>query len=106
MLVLARKASESIMIGDDIEVRVIAVRGDQVRLGIAAPRHVPVHRREVYEAVLAENRRAMESRQQAAALLAKKLCTPAAPTLKSPDDAADKGHNERGRGAHRAGGDS
>ncbi len=105
MLVLARKASESIMIGDDIEVRVIAVRGDQVRLGIAAPRHVPVHRREVYEAVLAENRRAMESRQQAAALLAKKLCSPPAPTLKPQDGAADNRDGER-EGAHRAGGDS
>lgn len=48
MLVLTRKSNESIMIGDDIEVSVLAVSGEKVRLGIAAPRSVPVFRREVY----------------------------------------------------------
>lgn len=48
MLVLTRKSNESIMIGDDIEVSVLAVSGDKVRLGIAAPRSIPVFRREVY----------------------------------------------------------
>jgi len=48
MLVLTRKSNQSIMIGDDIEVSVLAVTGDKVRLGIAAPRSVPVFRREVY----------------------------------------------------------
>lgn len=52
MLVLSRKKSESILIGDGIEIMVVDVRGDgKVRLGIAAPRNVPVHRREVYEAI-------------------------------------------------------
>jgi carbon storage regulator len=48
MLVLTRKSNQSIMIGDDIEVSVLAVTGDKVRLGIAAPRSVPVFRHEVY----------------------------------------------------------
>ena len=50
MLVLTRKEQEAIMIGDSIVVRVLEVRGDQVRLGIEAPREVVVHREEVYEA--------------------------------------------------------
>ncbi|MEK7505010.1 MAG: carbon storage regulator CsrA [Patescibacteria group bacterium] len=49
MLVLSRKRDESIMIGDDIEITVVDIRGDKVRLGIAAPRPVQVHRKEVYE---------------------------------------------------------
>ena len=48
MLVLTRKSNQSIMIGDEIEVSVLAVSGDKVRLGIAAPRSVPVFRKEVY----------------------------------------------------------
>ena len=48
MLVLTRKSNESIMIGDDIEVSVLAISGEKVRLGIAAPRSIPVFRREVY----------------------------------------------------------
>jgi carbon storage regulator len=48
MLVLTRKSNQSIMIGDDIEVSVLAVTGDKVRIGISAPRDVPVFRREVY----------------------------------------------------------
>ncbi len=54
MLVLTRKATQSIMIGDDIEVRVLSVVGDKVRLGVTAPRSVPVHRDEVYEEIVAE----------------------------------------------------
>ena len=49
MLVLTRKPDQSIMIGDDIEITVLEVRGEQVRLGIRAPRHVVVHRKEVFE---------------------------------------------------------
>lgn len=51
MLVLTRKTHQSIMIGDDIEIVVTAVKGEQVRLGISAPREVPVHRREIYELI-------------------------------------------------------
>jgi len=51
MLVLSRRKNESIMIGEDIEIVIADVRGDNVRLGITAPKYVPVHRREVYETI-------------------------------------------------------
>ncbi|MDA3948828.1 MAG: carbon storage regulator CsrA [Spirochaeta sp.] len=58
MLILTRKTNERIMIGDDIEVSVVEIRGDQVKLGIIAPRTVKVHRREVFDAIQEENRAA------------------------------------------------
>jgi len=58
MLVLSRQRDESIMIGDDIQITVVDIRGEKVRLGINAPPHVPVHRKEVYEAILREKRAA------------------------------------------------
>ncbi len=58
MLVLSRQRDETIMIGDNIEVTVVDIRGDKVRLGINAPPHVPVHRKEVYDAIKRENREA------------------------------------------------
>lgn len=51
MLVLSRHRNESIMIGDDIVLTIIDIRGDKVRIGIEAPSDVPVHRQEVYEAI-------------------------------------------------------
>lgn len=51
MLCLTRKPSESIKVGDDIEIVVVSVQGDKVKLGINAPRDTPVHRQEVYEAI-------------------------------------------------------
>jgi carbon storage regulator len=51
MLVLSRKKNESIVINNDIVVTVVEIRGDKVRLGIVAPKEVPVHREEVYEAI-------------------------------------------------------
>jgi carbon storage regulator len=51
MLVLTRKVGETVVLGDGIQVTVVEIRGDKVRLGIVAPRHVPIHRQEVYEAV-------------------------------------------------------
>lgn len=59
MLILTRKRNERIMIGDTIEVVIVDIRGEQVQLGINAPRDVPVHRREVYEAIVKENGRVM-----------------------------------------------
>jgi carbon storage regulator len=56
MLVLSRKKNESIIINDNIVVTVIEIRGDKVRLGIEAPKHVTVHRREVYEAIQSQAR--------------------------------------------------
>lgn len=58
MLVLTRKRDESIIIGDEIRVTVVDVRGDQVKLGIDAPRSIPVHREEIYKEIQEENRRA------------------------------------------------
>lgn len=55
MLVLARKTGQSIVINDNIELLVIEVRGDQVRLGIEAPKSIPVHRKELLEQIRAEN---------------------------------------------------
>jgi carbon storage regulator len=62
MLVLSRQRDESIIIGDNIVVTVVDVRGDKVRLGIDAPREVSVHRREVYEAIQRENQQAAQIR--------------------------------------------
>ncbi|MEJ5362996.1 MAG: carbon storage regulator CsrA [Spirochaetota bacterium] len=61
MLVLARKVNESIMIGDDIEIVIIDIKGDQVKLGIKAPKSVAVHRKEIYEEIQKENIAAMQS---------------------------------------------
>ena len=58
MLVLSRQKDETIKIGDDIEITIVDIRGDKVRLGITAPPHIPVHRKEVYEAIQRENRAA------------------------------------------------
>jgi carbon storage regulator len=54
MLVLSRKKNESIVINNDITVTVVEIRGDKVRLGIVAPKEVPVHRQEVYDAIHAQ----------------------------------------------------
>ncbi len=62
MLVLARKLNESIMIGDDVEVVVIDIKGDQVKLGIRAPKNVTVHRKEIYQDIKQENIAAIKSR--------------------------------------------
>ena len=57
MLVLTRKRNESIMIGDAVEVTIVDIRGDKVRLGITAPAEIAVHRKEVYEAIKREGER-------------------------------------------------
>lgn len=54
MLVLSRQKDESIMIGDDVEITIVDVRGDKVRLGINAPRNITVHRKEIYLAIQKE----------------------------------------------------
>lgn len=76
MLVLTRKVNESIMIGDNIEVVVVQVHGEQVKIGINAPREVAVHRKEVYEAIQKENieasRQKVEPLTQAALLFKNK----------------------------------
>lgn len=60
MLVLSRHRDESIMIGDNVVVTIVDIRGDKVRLGIEAPQDIPVHRQEVYEAIQRENLKASQ----------------------------------------------
>src|SRR5688500_11002471 len=60
MLVLSRQRDQSIMIGDDIDITVVDIRGDKVRLGISAPRHVSVHRKEIFEQIRRENQQASQ----------------------------------------------
>ena len=64
MLVLSRQRDESIMIGDDVEIIIVDVRGDKVRLGITAPKSIPVHRREIYDAIQREKSQKKEQEKQ------------------------------------------
>lgn len=64
MLVLSRTRDESIIIGDNVVVTVVDIRGDKVKLGIEAPQDVTVHRREVYEAIRRENQQAAKLRPE------------------------------------------
>lgn len=61
MLVLSRKKDESIMIGDQIEIKILAVEGEQIKIGIVAPKSVKVHRSEVFEAIQEQNREALST---------------------------------------------
>lgn len=63
MLVLSRKKNESVVINNDIVITVIEIRGDKIRLGIAAPKDVPVHRQEVYDAIHGQQKPADDSKQ-------------------------------------------
>ena len=66
MLVLSRKKNESIVINNDITIVVVEIRGDKVRLGVDAPKEIPVHRREVYEAIQRNELSAKEEKDKAA----------------------------------------
>ena len=67
MLVLSRQRDESIIIGDNIVITIVDIRGDKVRLGIDAPKEIPVHRQEVYDAIQRENLRAAAESDSSAA---------------------------------------
>ncbi|MFK2826308.1 carbon storage regulator CsrA [Bacillus sp. B190/17] len=71
MLVLTRKTGQAIQIGDDIEITVISVKGDQIKLGINAPKHVDIHRKEVYLAIQEENESASAGVEDIFGLLGK-----------------------------------
>jgi carbon storage regulator len=64
MLVLTRKLNQAIVIGDDVEVVVLEVRGEQVRIGIKAPKTVSVHRKEIYDQIAEENQGAADVRPE------------------------------------------
>jgi carbon storage regulator len=73
MLVLTRRAGESVMIGDDVVITVLEARGDVIRLGIQAPREVQVHREEIYKELQAVNREAASPTDDAVAAVTKLL---------------------------------
>jgi carbon storage regulator len=95
MLVLTRNANQSIMIGHDVVVTVLEIRGDQVRIGIRAPRSVDVHREEVYAALQRANRSAATSAEKTLSVLGKLPAPPAKPeegqAKKKRDDKEDRG---------------
>jgi carbon storage regulator len=68
MLVLSRQRDETIMIGDDVELTIVDIRGDKVRIGIKAPVTIAVHRKEVYDAIKNENQQAAEFRGELGAV--------------------------------------
>ena len=71
MLVLSRQRDETIIIGDDIEITVVDIRGDKVRLGVSAPKEITVHRKEVYDAIRRENREAAQVKPEDLSALGK-----------------------------------
>jgi carbon storage regulator len=77
MLVLSRQRDETIMIGEEISITVVDIRGDKVRLGINAPKDIQVHRKEVYEAIRRENRAAAQVKPEDLARLGLKSSIPA-----------------------------
>lgn len=95
MLVLTRKRDESIMIGDEIKFTVVDVRGDQVKLGIEAPRHIPVHREEIYREIQEENRRAALKDAPDLAALERVLRRPRQPASEADTGAAPASPQER-----------
>lgn len=95
MLVLARKINERIVIGEDIEISVVDIKGDQVKLGIKAPKRVKVYRQEVYEAIQQENRAAAQSAAQSLRGLEGMLGSTET-SEKRADDAADSSEHRSG----------
>ena len=77
MLVLTRRSGESVMVGDNVVITVLEVRGDVIRLGIRAPRDIQVHREEIYRELQAANREAASPTDSAVLALAELLRPPA-----------------------------
>ena len=73
MLVLSRKKDEVIVVGDDIEITLVDIRGDQVKIGVSAPRSVSIHRKEIYDAIQKENKAAAKATKTDVASLAQAL---------------------------------
>ncbi len=66
MLALSRKLNESVMIGGDIEFTILEIKGDQVKVGITAPRNLQIYRKEIYDLILKENKESASDRNQVA----------------------------------------
>ncbi len=73
MLVLTRKKGQALMIGHDIELSIIDIQGDQVRIGINAPKNVTIHRKEIYAEIIKENQSALAGKNTDLAMLNQKL---------------------------------
>ena len=97
MLVFTRKNGEAIVIGDGVEVRVLRVGRDSVRIGVVAPADVPVHRLEVYEQIRRENQAAADAAAGLEAL-AKRLREEAPAPQRKPDEAANAGDGQEPEG--------
>ncbi|MHC4975812.1 MAG: carbon storage regulator CsrA [Planctomycetota bacterium] len=104
MLVLSRHRDETIMIGDNVEITVVDIRGDKVRLGINAPTRIAVHRKEVYEAIREENVRAAALDDAALSRVGGGGVAPVAtPVVRSALLSTANGHapgHEAGAGSH------
>jgi carbon storage regulator len=102
MLILARRIGESIMVGDQVEISVVDIKGDQVKLGIKAPSQVKVYRREVYAAIQQENLAAAAAAPQALPMLEELMGTEgrkaAAPPPASPDGPSTAGPEQQQAG--------
>ncbi|HSB68410.1 MAG TPA: carbon storage regulator CsrA [Candidatus Methylomirabilis sp.] len=89
MLVVSRKPGERLLIGESVEVTVLGIRGDQVRLGVSAPREVTIHREELLERIRRENRRAAVLGSEELHAMGARLragLSPPTPSTGSPDD--------------------
>ncbi|MFN7914054.1 MAG: carbon storage regulator CsrA [Vicinamibacterales bacterium] len=85
MLVVTRKLGESIVVGDGIEIQVVSLGKNGVRIGVTAPRDIPVHRREVYDLVVAANRSAATSAASSVSALASSLRSRVSPPAAPPE---------------------
>ncbi|MCB9844888.1 MAG: carbon storage regulator CsrA [Phycisphaeraceae bacterium] len=99
MLVLSRQRDETIMIGDEIEITVVDIRGDKVRLGINAPARIAVHRKEVYEAIRRENEQAARIQNGDLAALRQSI-SPGPSRTRRADPAARLSQSPRAAGRH------
>jgi len=94
MLVLSRQRDESIMIGDDVEITIVDVRGDKVRLGITAPKQIPVHRREIYDAIQREKAQKAEAEGQVPPQPSDEAPKPEEPAKKKADKSEKAAHKQ------------